>query len=202
MNDRPTGPNVVIQRNNLSWWRKVQALSVAKLVTVLLGFGIGIGAGTGAMSWILNWYNQRPVAAKVWSKLTLPIGMTAKLKTDWNGRVRYQFRIEPETENLKSAFETAVRSSGLSSREFSIHFYDKAGFEVCSTDFIATPSAGPRDQIVALIANGSFYCSRADYNTFDSWHIGYRFPKLSAVSPADTKGEPKPTAKSADPSDR
>ena len=54
--------------------------------------------------------------------------MKAKLKTDWNDSVRYQLVVTPRSDDLKAAFDDKVRLH-RDSISFTVHLFDKAGFE-------------------------------------------------------------------------
>ena len=81
---------------------------------------------------------------------------------------------------------------GPSIPQLAIHFYDKAGFEVCSTGVEATAIHDSANAVVALAANGHFYCSRSDYNQVDRWNVDYRFPSLLAEAGQEKTAETKP----------
>jgi hypothetical protein len=163
--------------------------------------GIGIGAGVVGMSSVMEWYARRPlqpIPAKVWPPMGLSVGATAQLKTDWNGEARYQLSISPATAEVGPALKRMLRLVELSPSipQFAIHFYDKTGFEVCSTHVEATAIQDSGNAVVALAANGHFYCSRSDYNQLDRWNVDYRFPSLLAEAGQEKTTETRPlTAK-------
>jgi len=145
----------------------------------------------------MKWYARRPlqpIPAKDWPVVSLSVGAAARLKTDWNGEARYQLSISPTTAEAGQALKRIFRLVEVtpSIAQFTIHFYDKAGFEVSSTDVVMTPIQNSGNAVVALIANGHFYCSRSDYNQQDRWNIDYRFPSLLAGAGQERTAETKP----------
>ena len=161
--------------------RKIGTVSINRLIVISISIGLAAGLSFAAFRLTMNWYSNRPVQAKIWPPIDLPIGLTAKLKTDWNGETRYQLNISPKTEELTDDFDTVLRSSDVSVRQFGIHLYDKAGFEVCHALVTTSRSIGAKNRFTALTANDHFYCSRSDYNHVDHWNVSYRFPPLSAT---------------------
>jgi hypothetical protein len=153
------------------------------VVIALFALGLGIGLSIVGVHALLNWYSHRAVPTKTWPAITLSVGITAKLKTDWRDVTRYQFVVSPSNSELSKAFETAIHSGDISLRRFTLHFYDKSGFEMCKTEVLTTPTADSGNELVALTDKGDFYCSRADYLQLDRWNIQYRFPKLVADEP-------------------
>jgi hypothetical protein len=96
--------------------------------------------------------------------------------------VRYQLVVSPRSDDLKAAFDNAVRSH-RDSISFTVHLYDKAGFELCKKDVKPTPSVDADDHIDELRANDTFYsyeCSRSNYKDADRWNLSYVFPLLTA----------------------
>ena len=169
-------------------------LKLARLLVLCCFVGIGIGVGVVGLSSAMRWYAQRPIPPKVWSPLSLSVGATAKLKTDWNGEARYQLTIVPSTPEPGPALKKIFRISELvpSIPQFTIQFYDKAGFKVSSTDAQTVPIQNSNNTVEALAANGHFYCSRSDYNQQDRWNVEYRFPWRLANAGQEASAETKP----------
>lgn len=173
-----TGTNA---RTHASIWRKLKELSLVRFFLACVGIGAGVGVGFVAIFALVTWFNSRPIPVHDWPRLTVDgPSLKAKLKTDWSDSVRYQLVITPQADNLKAAFDSAV-SSHRDSISFTIHLYDKAGFEVCKqTDIKPTPIVDAANLIVGMDANDSFYCPRSSYQEADRWSLSYVFPTLTA----------------------
>jgi len=83
------------------------------------------------------------------------------------------------SKDFATSFDTSLRSKNDLIR-FTILFYDESGFELCDTDVTPYQVVNDNDQIVELLANDHFYCSRSDYLNANRWSIKWVFPKLSA----------------------
>lgn len=115
-------------------WRKVKGLQLKKLLIVCVGIGAGLGVGLVVGFASITWFTSRPIPPREWPHLTVDgASLKATLKTDWKDSVRYQLAIGPRSDKLKAAFDDAVRSN-RHSISFTIHLYDKAGFEVCKQE--------------------------------------------------------------------
>jgi hypothetical protein len=91
---------------------------------------------------------------------------------------------------LKKIFRISERAPSIP--QFTIHFYDKAGFEVSSTNAEMAPIQNSNNTVESLAANGHFYCSRSEYNQQDHWNVEYRFPLLLANAEQEESGETRP----------
>lgn len=184
-------------------WQRLKTYNLKKLLLVFVALGVGLGAGIVGIAVSVDWYQSRPIAATEWNRLDVPsLSLRASLKTDYDGLVRYQFKVRPRTQDLIPAFSSAV----LSHRDtisFTLHLYDKAGFEVCKTDVRPTPVVDSDDRVSAMEANDMFlYCSRSGYKNVDHWSLSYIFPKLpdsrSVEMPSTKVGGQRPRNSSAD----
>jgi hypothetical protein len=189
--------NAASDNGKRSLLQTVRLMSLGRLLAVCLFVGIGIGAGVVGMSSLVKWYARQPlqpIPAKVWPPISLSVGATAQLKTDWNGESRYQLSVSPATAEMGPALKRMLRLADLgpSIPQFAIHFYDKAGFEVCRTDVEATAIQDSGNAVVVLAANGHFHCSRSDYKQLDRWNVDYRFPSLLAGAGQEKTAEAKP----------
>lgn len=128
----------------------------------------------------------RPIPARDWPRLEVEgAGLQAELRTDGNHSVRYQLVVTPRSNNLKPAFGDAVRSHS-DSISFTVHLYDKAGFELCKKDVKPVPVVGTGGRIDGLRANDAFYsleCSHSNYKEADHWSLTYVFPALTTGTP-------------------
>jgi hypothetical protein len=174
-------PNDVAGHHNGSLWHKTRSINLRMLSVGSVLVGIGIGLSFMAVSSVTKWYARRPVAAKVWPPVSLSAGAAASLKTDWNGDARYQLRISPEAGEIRPTFRRMARLAELGPgiSQFRAHFFDRAGFELCSGDLDAVPDQNSSGR-AGLVGNGHFACSRADYTQLDRWSLDYRFPSLLA----------------------
>ena len=167
----------------LSRWQRLKNLGLKKLFLVCVGIGAGLGIGVVATFASVVWLTSRPIPARDWPRLEVEgAGLKATLKTDWNDDVRYQLVVTPRSDDLQAAFDNAVRSH-RDSISFTVHLYDKAGFELCKKDVKPTPSVDADDHINELRANDTFYsyeCSRSNYKDADRWNLSYVFPPLTA----------------------
>jgi hypothetical protein len=181
MHEPSTVLNAASGSEKPSLLQNVRLLSLGRLLALCFFLGVGIGVGVVGTSSAMKWYGRRPlrpIPAKDWPPVSLSVGATARLKSDWNGEARYQLSISPITPEAGPALRRIFRLVEVSPTiaQFTIHFYDKAGFEVSGTDVEMTPIQNSDNAVVALTANGHFYCSRSDYNQQDRWNIDYRFP--------------------------
>jgi hypothetical protein len=170
----------------VSRWQRFKGFGLRKLFLVCVGIGAGLGIGIVATVASVSWLTSRPIPAREWPRLEVQgVGLRAKLKTDWNDDVRYQLMVAPRSDDLKAAFDRAVRSH-RDSISFTVHLYDKAGFELCKKDVKQTPSVDAEGHIDELRANDTFYsyeCSRSNYKEADHWNLSYVFPPLTADTP-------------------
>ncbi len=164
-----------------SIWQRLRSFSLKKLFLVCLGIGAGLGFGIVATVASISWVTSRPMPAREWPPLEgESAGLTAKLKTDWNDSVRYQLVVTPRSSDLKNAFDNAVRTH-RDSISFTIHLYDKAGFELCKKDVKPTAFADAENHYEGLRSTGALYsfeCSRTAYKEADHWSLSYVFPSL------------------------
>ncbi len=168
----------------LTLWQRLKNLDIKKLILICLGIGTGLGIGIVATVACIMWLSSRQIPARDWSELDIAsIGLKAKLKTDWNDSVRYQLVVTPRSDDLKAPFDHAVQSH-RDSISFTIHLYDKAGFELCKKEHVKpTPVVDAENRIEELHSNDAFYsfeCSRSDYKKADHWSLGHVFPALTA----------------------
>jgi hypothetical protein len=164
-----------------SRWQRLKGLGFKKLFLVCVGIGAGLGIGIIATVASVVWITSRPIPAREWPEVE-GAGLRAKLKTDWNDSVRYQLVVTPRSSDLKTAFDNAVRTH-RDSIAFTIHLYDKAGFELCKKDVKPRPFVDDNDHYAGLHATETFYsfeCSRTAYKGADRWNISYIFPALTA----------------------
>jgi hypothetical protein len=173
----------------LSFWARLRDFGLKKLFLICVGIGIGLGLGIVGTVASVVWLTSRPIPTHDWPRLEVEgAGLKAKLKTDWNDSVRYQLVITPRNDDVKAAFDDAVQSH-RDSISFTVHLYDKAGFELCTKDVKATPFVNGENRIEGLHANGTFYsfeCSRSNYKEADHWNLSYGFPALIAAVPMFT----------------
>ncbi len=174
----------------LSIWLRLKSFGLKKLFLICLGIGAGLGIGGGATVASVIWLTSRPMPARDWPRLEIEgVGLRAKLRTDWNDSVRYQLVVRPRSDDLKAAFDEAVRSH-RDSISFTVHLYDKAGFELCKKDVKPTPFVDAGNRLNGLHANDTFYsfeCSRSNYKEADHWSLSYVFPALTSGA---TSGSP------------
>ena len=131
---------------HVSIMRRLKSLSLKKLFLAFVGIGAGFGVALVATFGSIAWFASRPIPARDWPRLNVEgAGLKAKLRTDWNDSVRYQLVVTPRSDDLKAVFDDAVRSH-RDSISFTLHLYDKAGFELCKKDVKPTPfvDAGPQ----------------------------------------------------------
>jgi len=170
----------------LSIWQRLKGFGIKKLFLMCVGIGAGLGIGVVATVASFAWLTSRPIPARDWPLLEVEgAGLKAKPKTDWNESVRYQLVVTPRSDDLKAAFDDAVQSH-RHSISFTVHLYDKAGFELCKKDVKPTPFVDAGDRIDELQANGTFYsfeCSHSKYKEADHWSLTYVFPALT-IKPA------------------
>jgi hypothetical protein len=170
-------------RAHISIWQRLRGLGLRRLFLICVGIGVGLGLAGVAKIAPIAWLTSRPIPAREWPPLELEgAGIRAKLKTDWNDFVRYQLVVTPRSDNLKTAFDDAVRSHRRSI-SFTIHLYDRAGFEVCKQEDVKpTPFVDVADRIEGLRANDTFRsyeCSRSNYKEADHWSLTYAFPRAA-----------------------
>lgn len=169
-------------------WQRLGGFGLKKLFLVCVGIGAGLGIGIVAtIASVIAfdaWLTSRPIPARDWPHLEVEgAGLKAKLRTDWHNFVRYQLVVTPRTHDLEVAFDHAVQSH-RDSISFTVHLYDKAGFELCSKDVKPTPVVGAGGRIDGLQANDTvFGCSRSNYKEADHWNLSYVFPVLTADMP-------------------
>lgn len=166
-----------------------------RLFLISAGVGLGLGVGIVATVASVAWFNSRPIPTHDWTQLEIKgAGLRAKLKTDWDGAVRYQLVVTPRSDELKSAFDNAVRTH-RDSISFTILLYDKDGFQVCKKDVKPTPSADAENHFDTLRARDSFFsfeCERSDYKKADHWSLSYVFPTPTADTPAANTSQSQP----------
>jgi hypothetical protein len=209
MSTPPITPTVAADVENPPQRRRPRFTTLKRLFAACLALGIGIGIAIAGAIITVNWWSERPIQPTAWASLDLPVGLVADLKTDWDSGARYQFRVSPATDepkgpyrvvspppagfkvdnppatdDLKAAFQSVVTSGDASAREFTIHLYDKAGFEICNFAVTTGPLTDSSNHAQALVGNGRFDCSRDDYLQLSGWNVGYNFPKLIV----DTRG--------------
>lgn len=179
----PAGPDA---QPHISIMRRLRSLSLKKLFLAFVGIGAGLGVALVAAFSLVAWSTSRPLPARDWPRLEIEgAGLKAKLKTDWNDSVRYQLVVTPRSDDLKAIFDSTVRSH-RDSISFTIHLYDKAGFELCKKDVKPTPFVDAGNRFDGLHANDtflSFECSRSAYKEVDHWTLSYVFPALTADVP-------------------
>lgn len=159
-----------------------------------LGFRKGLFVGVSAVYAVISfvvaivalvrWFDTRPIHLRKWPTQEIEAaGIRAKLKTDWNGAVRYQFVVTPKTSDLTKAFSDGVETQSIS---FSVVFYDGAGFELCRARVANFSRVVSQDGlVVGLDANGTVptnECSRSSYKEAASWKLNYKFPLLNKRS--------------------
>jgi hypothetical protein len=166
-----------------SLWQRLKGYSLKKLFLLCLGVGAGLGVAIVATVASVVWITSRPIPARDWPQPEIEgAGLKAKLKTDWNDSVRYQLVVRPRSDDLKTAFENVVRTH-RDSISFTIHLYDKAGFELCKEDVKPIPLIDAEDHYAGVRAVDAFYsfdCSRTAYKQADRWNLSYRFPALTS----------------------
>jgi len=174
-------------QSRLSIWQRLKSFGLKKLFLICVGIGAGLGIGVVAAIASVVWLTSRPIPARDWPRLEVEgAGLKAKLKTDWNDSLRYQLVVTPRSDDLKVAFDDAVRSR-RDSISFTVLLFDKAGFELCKKIVKPTPIVGAGNRVDGLQANDTFdrfECSRSNYKEADHWNLGYRFPSLITVVPA------------------
>jgi hypothetical protein len=179
----PVATNV---QHRLSIWQKLKDISFKRLFLICVGVGTGLGIGVVATVASVVWLTSRPIPVRDWPRLEVEgAGLRAKLKTDWNDSVRYQLVVTPRSDDLKAAFAEAVQSN-RDSISFTLHLYDKAGFELCKKDVKPTPFVDAENRIDGLHSYDTFYsfeCSRSNYKESDHWNLSYVFPALTAAVP-------------------
>jgi len=190
-------------RSHVSIWRRLKGLTLKKLFLVSLGIGVGLGVALVATFASITWFTSRPIPAREWPRLEVEAaGLRVKLKTDWNDSVRYQLVITPRSDNLKTAFDNAIRSH-RDSISFTIHLYDKAGFELCKQEGVKpTPFVDASDRFEGLRANDTFLsyeCPRSNYKEADRWSLSYVFPTLTADTSSSTIPAPNESKAKAKP---
>lgn len=166
-----------------SIWQRIRTFGFKRLFLVCVGVGVGMVVGLAGIAYSIVWLTSRPIAAREWPRLEVEgAGLRANLKTDWNDSARYQLKVTPRSDDLKVAFDKTVRSH-RDSISFTIHLYDRAGFELCKKDVKPTPFVDASDSFTGLEANDtflSFECSRSSYKQADRWTLSYVFPALTA----------------------
>ncbi len=172
-------------QRRLSVWQRLKGSSLKRLFIAGVGLGVGLGIGIVATVASVGWVTSRPIPVREWPTLDVSgAGLKAKLKTDWNDSVRYQLVVTPRSDDLKTAFDGAIRTH-RDSIFFTVHLYDKSGFELCKKDVKPTPSVNAEGILEGLYANDTFTtfeCPRASYKGVDRWNLSYVFPSLSANS--------------------
>lgn len=185
-NGSPPGTTRV--RPLLSIWKRLGGFGLKRLFLVCAGIGVGMGIVVAAVVASVVWLSSRPIQARDWPHLEFEgMGLKAKLRTDYDSSVRYQLAVLPISNELKAAFNDGVRAN-RDSISFTVHLYDKAGFELCKKDVKPTAIIGTAGRIDGLQANDTFYsfeCSRSDYKKADHWNLSWVFPALTANIPAD-----------------
>jgi len=178
---------------HVSIMRRLKSLSLKKLFLAFVGIGAGFGVALVATFGSIAWFTSRPIPARDWPRLDVEgAGLKAKLRTDWNDSVRYQLVVTPRSDDLKALFDDAVRSH-RDSISFTLHLYDKAGFELCKKDVKPTPFVDAGNRYDGLHANDNFYsfeCSRSAYKEVDHWNLSYVFPALTANVPTGDAATP------------
>lgn len=166
-----------------SIWQRLRSFSLKKLFLSFLGVGAGLGVAIVATVASVVWITSRPIPARDWPRLEIEgAGLKAKLKTDWNDSVRYQLVVTPRADDLKTAFDNVVRTR-RDTISFTIHLYDKAGFDLCKKDVKPIPFVDAEDHFAGLHATDAFYsfeCSRTAYKLADRWNLSYVFPALTS----------------------
>jgi hypothetical protein len=170
-----------------------RSLLICGVISVGLGIGIVIAAVSVAS------YLSRPISVTEWQKLDVPArSLRASLKTDWDGLVRYQFKIRPRTQDLIPAFSRAVQAN-RDTVSFTLHLYDKNGFELCNTVVKPTPVVDSENRVSEMEANDSFlYCDRSAYKNVDHWNLSYIFPNLAEIPDTNAKGAKESATKTGE----
>lgn len=192
--DRIVPPPTDVQ-SRVSIWQRLKRLGLKKLLLICVGIGAGLGIGVIATIASVVWLTSRstpalePIPARDWPPVVIEgAGLRAKITTDWNDSVRYQLVVTPRSDDLKAAFNDAVQSH-RDSISFTVHLYDKSGFELCKKDVTPTPAVDAGDRIDELQANDAFLsyeCSRSNYQQADHWNLSYVFPALAAKAKTAT----------------
>jgi len=181
--EEPGGSVSLATQPRSSKWQRLKSFGLKKLFLVCIGIGAGLGIGIVAIVASVVWITSRPIPAREWPRLEVEgAGLRAKLKTDWNDSVRYQLVVTPRSDDLKTAFDSTVRTH-RDSISFTIHLYDTAGFELCKKDVKTTPFVGTDGRYEGLHATETLYsfeCSRSAYKDADHWNISYVFPALTS----------------------
>jgi len=182
-------------QSRLSIGQRIKGFGLKRLLVACVGIGVGLGIGIIATVASIVWLTSRPtptpepIPARDWPQLDVEgAGLRAKLKTDWNDSVRLQLLVTPRSDDLRAAFNDAVQSH-RDSISFTVHLYDKAGFELCKKDVTPTPAVGAADRIDELQANDTFLgyeCSLSNYKEADDWNLSYVFPALIAKTKTAT----------------
>jgi hypothetical protein len=138
----PSAPSAV--RSRLSIWQRLRAYSFKKLVLICAMVAVGLGIGIVIAIASVAWYLAPPLPVTEWQKLDITaLSLRATLKTDWDGSVRYQFKVTPHTQDLIPAFDSAVQAN---------------------RDTISLPVVNSGDRVSAMAANDSFlFCERSAY---------------------------------------
>jgi len=172
-----------------------------KLFLICAGVGLGLGVGIVATVALVVSFNHRPIPPRDWPRLEVEgAGLQAKLKTDWDRSVRYQLVVTPRSDDLRSAFDSAVRTHE-DSITFTILLYNKAGFQLCKKEVRPSTSVDAANHIDSLLAKDSLYsfeCTRSAYLEADHWSLSYVFPALVFDKPSASEThrhiEPRETA--------
>jgi hypothetical protein len=80
---------------------------------------------------LVTWFQSRPIAVHTWKDDPIESnGVTAKLKTEWDGYVRYQLELVPSSNDLNDAFTKPVQAN-RGTISFTISLVDEDGFLLC-----------------------------------------------------------------------
>lgn len=193
MGESPLASSVAVPR--LSLWQRLKAYGLKKLLLVCSALGIGFGIGVVGAAVSVAWLESRPIAATEWKRLDIPsLSLKASLKTDYDDGVRYQFKVTPRSQDLIPAFDNAVQSH-RDTISFTLHLYDKAGFELCKTDVRPSPVVDADEHATAMEANESFSgCSRSEYQNVERWNLSYVFPSFASGTDANGSGQKAPVS--------
>lgn len=159
--------------------------SWARVVVVGFSAGLGVCIGLALAIWSIYWYHNRSTPVKEWPALQIQsAGIELSLKTMWSeGSLKYKFRVSPLDPKLADAFDKIAKSD-LPSSQFTLRFYDRAGFKVCDVVIERlTPNVDDKGRATALTSNEeTLDCSRAHYREAQRWTASYRFPVLWPAS--------------------
>jgi hypothetical protein len=89
--------------------------------------GVGLAITIALIGWSVNAYDNRSSDVKEWPTVSISgTAAAAKLTTQWNGDLKYIFRVVPSSSELSDAFRVATND--LSQLSFTLLFYDHNGF--------------------------------------------------------------------------